>query len=80
MAEVFSILTTSMSCGNAHYSYQHYQPGKITLHFSVVMIEYLVATPWIIKATEYLQYEGCFGFHRAPNAKESRLCERAWFS
>ena len=42
--EDFSILATSRSCGNEHCSYQHYQPGKITLHFSVLMIQYLVAT------------------------------------
>ena len=30
----------------------------------------------IIKRTEYLQYDDCFGFHRAANAKESRLCAR----
>ena len=46
VAEVFSILATSRSCGNIHCSYQHYQPGKITLHFSVLMIEYLVATSY----------------------------------
>ena len=53
VAEVFSILVTSRSCGNIHCSYQHYQPGKITLHyFSELMIEYLVATLdelWMIK-------------------------------
>ena len=27
-------------------SYQHYQPGKTTLHFSVLMIEYLVAASY----------------------------------
>ena len=35
-----------------------------------------MATPKIMKTTEYLQHEGCFAFHRAANAKESRLCER----
>ena len=40
VAEVFSILATSRSYGNIHCSYQHYQLGKITLHFSVLMIEY----------------------------------------
>ena len=35
-----------MSCGNIHRSYQHYQPGKITLQVSVLMIEYLVATSY----------------------------------
>ena len=42
VAEVLSILATSMSCGNIHCSYQHYQPGKKNLDFSVLMIEYLV--------------------------------------
>ena len=43
LAEVDSILATSRPCGNIHYSYQHYQPGKKTLHFFVLMIVYLVA-------------------------------------
>ena len=43
MTEVFNILATSKSCGNMHCSYQHHQPGKITLLVSVLMIEYLVA-------------------------------------
>ena len=46
VAEVFSILATRRSCGNILCSYQRYQPGKITLHFSVLMIEYLVATSY----------------------------------
>ena len=46
VAEVFSILITSRSCRKTHCSYQHYQLGKITLHFSVLMIEYLVATSY----------------------------------
>ena len=33
VAEVFSILGTTRSCGNVHGSYQQYQPGKKTLHF-----------------------------------------------
>ena len=41
---VFNILATSRSCGNIHCSYQHYQPGKITLQVSVLMIGYLVAS------------------------------------
>ena len=44
--KVFSILATSRSCGNIPCYYQHYQPGKIALHFSVHMIEYLVATSY----------------------------------
>ena len=57
VAEVFSILATSRSCGNIHCFYQHYQPGKITLHyFSELMIEYLVTTSdqlWMIKYMLY---------------------------
>ena len=43
VAEVFSILAITRSCGNIHCYYQHYQTDKITLHFSVLMIKYLVA-------------------------------------
>ena len=43
---VFSVLAASRSCGNIHRSYQQYQPGKITLQVSVMMIEYLVATSY----------------------------------
>ena len=32
----------------------------------------------IIKTTKYLQYDGCFGFHWAVNAKESRLCAQPY--
>ena len=42
VAEVFGIFATSSSCENIHCSYQHYQPGKTTLHFSLLMLEYLV--------------------------------------
>ena len=46
-AAVFNILATSRSFGNTHCSYQHYQPGKITLQVSVLMIELvLVATSY----------------------------------
>ena len=37
------INATSRSCRNTHCSYQRYQPGKITLQISVLMIENLVA-------------------------------------
>ena len=40
VAEVLNILATSRSRGNEHCSYQHYQPGKITLQVSVLIIEY----------------------------------------
>ena len=43
VAEIFYIFATSRLCGNIHCSYQHYQPGKITLQVSVLMIEYLFA-------------------------------------
>ena len=43
VAEVFSILAISRSCADTYCSYQHYQPGEKTLHFLVLMIEYLVA-------------------------------------
>ena len=46
VAEAFNILATSRSCGNIHCSHQHYQPGEITLNFSVLMIEYLVTTSY----------------------------------
>ena len=56
VVEFFSILATSRSCGNIHCSYQHYQPGKITLHFSVLMIEYLVATSYELWMIKYMLY------------------------
>ena len=47
MAAVFNILATSRPFGNIRCSYQHYQPGKITLQVSVLMIELvLVATSY----------------------------------
>ena len=52
----------------------------LTFHLSVALnISYSLLCAaelldGIIKTTEYLQYEGCFGFHQAANAKESRLC------
>ena len=48
VAEVFSILATSRSCGNMHFSYQHYQPSKITLHFLILMIDYFVAVDDVV--------------------------------
>ena len=36
------------------------------------------AARWNYKTIKYFKYEGCFGFHRAMNAKESRLCARPW--
>ena len=41
--EVSNILATSRLGGNTYCSYQHYQPGKITLRVLVLMVEYLVA-------------------------------------
>ena len=46
VAEVFNILATTRSFGNINYSYQHYEPGKMTLLVSVLMNEYLVATTY----------------------------------
>ena len=46
-AAVFNILATSRSFGNIHCSYQHKQPGKITLQVSVLIIElFLVSTSY----------------------------------
>ena len=59
MAEVFSILAASKSCGNIHCSYQHYQPGKITIYqpfFSVLMTEYLVTTSYELWMIKYMLY------------------------
>ena len=56
VAEVFTILATSRSCGNIHFSYQHCQPGKITLHFSVLVIQYLVATSYELWMIQYVLY------------------------
>ena len=39
-----------------------------------------LASQWIaedLQNNRVLTYEGCFGFHRVANAKESRLSERA---
>ena len=32
----------------------------------------------LLDEIRYLQYEGCFGFRRVANAKESRLCARPY--
>ena len=56
VAEVFRILAISRSCGNIHCSYQNYQLAKITLHFSVLMIEYLVATSYELWMIKYMLY------------------------
>ena len=46
-AAVFNNLATSRLFGNTYRSYQHYQPGKITLQVSVLMTELvLVATSY----------------------------------
>ena len=54
MAEVFNILATSRLIGNMHCSYQDYQPCKITLQVSVLMIEYLVATSYQLWMMQYV--------------------------
>ena len=56
VVEVFSILATSRSFGNIHCFYQHYQPGKITLYFSVLIIGYLVATSYELWMMYYVLY------------------------
>ena len=43
VAELFNMLATSRSCGNIRCFDQNYQPGKITLQVSVLIIKYLVA-------------------------------------
>ena len=56
VAEVFSISAITRSCGNIRCSYQHYQTDKITLHFSVLVIEYLVATSYELWMIKYMLY------------------------
>ena len=56
MVENFNVLATGMSCGNIHCLYQHYQPGKINLQVSVLMIEYLVATSYELWMMLYVLY------------------------
>ena len=56
VAEVFSILAITRSCGNIHCYYQHYQTDKITLHFSVLMIKYLVAMSFELWMVQYVLY------------------------
>ena len=43
VAVPFNMLATSRSCGNIRYFDQSYQPCKITLQVSVLIIKYLVA-------------------------------------
>ena len=43
VAALFNMLATSRSCGNICCFDQNYQPGKITLKHSVLIIKYLVA-------------------------------------
>ena len=43
LAALFNMLATSRSCGNICCFDQNYQPGKITLQDSVLIIKYLVA-------------------------------------
>ena len=49
-------MTTSRSCGSMHCSYQHYQPGKITIQVSVLMTEYLVAISYELCMMYYVLY------------------------
>ena len=43
VAALFNMLATSKSCGNIRCFDQSYQPGKITLPVSVLLIKYLAA-------------------------------------
>ena len=43
VAAPYNMLATSSSCGNIDCFDQNYQPGKITLQVSVLIIKYLVA-------------------------------------
>ena len=43
VAAPFNMLATSRSCGNISCFDQNYQPGKMTLQVSVLVIKYLVA-------------------------------------
>ena len=56
VAEVFNILATSRSCGNMQCSYQNFQPRKVSLQVSVLIIKYLVATPYELWMMSYVLY------------------------
>ena len=43
MAAPFIMLATSRSCGNIRYFDQNYQPGKIAIQVSVLIIKFLLA-------------------------------------
>ena len=43
VAALFNMLATSRPCGNMRCFDQNYQPGKITLQVSVLIVRYLVA-------------------------------------
>ena len=47
---------------------------SVALNISFSLLSAAKLQDGIIQTTEYLQYEECFGFHRAANAKESGLC------
>ena len=55
-AKVFNVLATNRSCENIHCSYQHYQPSKITLQISMLMIEYLVPKSYELWMMQYVLY------------------------
>ena len=59
VAPVFNILATSSSSGNIYCIYQHYQPGKITLQVSVLIIEYLVRTMDDVKRAILVALNDC---------------------
>ena len=56
LAVAFNILATSRSCRNIHCFYQHYQPGKMNLQVSVLMIEYLVPTSYELRMIQNVLY------------------------
>ena len=66
----FQYFGASRSWGNINSSYQHYQPGKINLHFSVLMIEYLVY--WIL--IEYLYFVALMAIAAEIVVEKSSIC------
>ena len=57
----FNMLATSRSCGNVCFFDQMYQPGKIILQVSVLIIKYLVSACLLDKVTcaVFLVFENC---------------------
>ena len=77
VAAVLNILATSSSCGkNIHFSYQHYQPGKVTLQISVLMIEYLVVRHRIMDDVKRAIFVALMTVAVEIVIEKSRIC--AW--